>query len=304
MYKQSGQTRLHLPSARADGGQVLLIVILVVIVASTVGLSLASRSITSMRSSTEEAESQKALAAAEAGIERAIQGSIPINIPSTNLGNNSSYVTQVLPGNSSSFLINGGNMIPKDEGADVWFVGHNSDGSLNYNDYSSTYPNFLNLYWGSASDGSCSSSTAPAAIQAIIVTRDSSSPNTIKSYRYAYDSCSSQRGNNFTPADTTGSFTVGGITFNYSTPKNDLAKGIKDIILMRVIPIYKDAAIGIDTCNPANRPGCNNLTALPSQGYIISSTGTSGQASRKLTVFKGYPQTYLPYLSYGLFVAK
>src|SRR3989344_9543942 len=63
---------------RRQAGQILLIVILVIVISSTVGLSLVSRSITSLRTSTEEAESQEALAAAEAGGERALQGNISI----------------------------------------------------------------------------------------------------------------------------------------------------------------------------------------------------------------------------------
>jgi hypothetical protein len=74
---------------------------------------------------------------------------------------------------------------------------------------------------------------------------------------------------------------------------------IKKVVFIRVIPIYKDAVVGVSTCN---RGGNNCPTPLFSQGYVITSTGTSGQASRKFTVFRGYPQTYLPYLSYGLFV--
>ncbi len=285
-----------------QAGQILLIVILVIIISSTIGLSLASRSITSLRTSTEEAESQKALAAAEAGIERAIQGSIPIAVSGNNPSNNSSYSTQFTQVQSSSFLINGGNVIPKDEGADVWFVGHNTDGTPDYS--SALSSNFLHLYWGVSSEA-CGTSTAPAAIQAIVILRNKNTAE-IKSYRYAYDSCISRiSGNNFTKANS-GSFTVPGIqgvTFGNRTPEtgdaSDLAKGTNDVVFMRVIPIYKDAVIGVYACNRAG----NNCTSLPSQGYIINSTGTSGSANRKLTVFKGYPQTYLPYLSYGLFVA-
>ena len=298
--------------ALRQGGQVLLVVVLVIIVASTIGLSVASRSITNIRTSTEEAESQKALSAAEAGIERAIQGSIPIGVQGQNPSNNSSYVAKVTPVESSSFIINGQsavlnaagdvintipNTVPKDEGADVWFVDHNANGDPIY---SRPKPiNFVNLYWGTSSE-ECGNINSMPAIQVIVVTRDQSEPNEIKSYRYVYDSCN--RGNNFTKAEDAGNYKINGapgITFKYKTPQNDLGRGIKDIVLMRVIPIYKDAVIGIDTCNP----GGQNCEALPSQGYIISSTGTSGQANRKITVFKGYPQTYLPYLSYGLFVA-
>lgn len=297
MYKQSGlpANALH---RHLQAGQILLIIILVTIVASTIGLSLASKSIINLRTSTEEAESQKALAAAEAGIERAIQGSIPVAVQGSNPSNNSNYETQVDQVDSSGFLINGGNVIPKDEGADVWFVGHDNNNIPIYSEAKSAQ--FFNLYWGSASEA-CGTSTAPAAIEAIAVSRNSTGE--IKSYRYAYDSCN--RGNNFTQAES-GSFPKDyngdgkiDITFTNRTPSSDLAKNISDIVFIRIIPIYKDAVIGVSACNY----GGENCTILPIQGYKITSTGTSGQANRKLNVFKGWPQTYLPYLSYGLFVA-
>lgn len=280
-----------------EKGQILLIVILVIIIASTIGLSLASRSIISLRTSTEEAESQKALSAAEAGIERTIQGLVPIAVGDS-LSNNSSYSTQFTEVQGSSFLINGGNIIPKDEGADVWLVGHNPDGTLDYSSVLS--PKFFTLYWGLPSEV-CSTPTAPAAIQVIVISRNKITGE-IKSHRYAYDSCSSRRSeNNFKLGDS-GSFDLAGVTFGNRTPdvgaNADLAEN-SDIVFMRVIPLYKDAVIGVSSCNH----GGNNCEAMPSQGYIISSTGISGSANRKITVFKGYPQTYLPYLSYGLFVA-
>jgi Tfp pilus assembly protein PilX len=282
-------------------GQVLLIAILVIIIASTIGLSVASRTATNLRTTTEEAESRKALAAAEAGIERTIQSLVPVALKGNNLDNNSSYATQVNSVDSSTFLLNGGNTIPKDEGADVWFVEHNPD-SNNTPVYSQAKSaNFLNLYWGSTSEV-CGSPAAPAAIEAIVVTRNNSS-GVIKSYRYAYDGCSGRKSeNNFTQADS-GSFTMSGfssVTFGNRTPQVDLAKNVDDIIFVRVIPIYKDAVIGVSACNYAG----HSCTSLPNQGYVIESTGISGQTNHKIRTFKGYPQTYLPYLSYGFFVAK
>lgn len=308
MGKQKGLSAIAL-RRRLQAGQILLIVVLVVIVASTVGLSIASRSITSLRTSTEEAESQKALAAAEAGIERAIQSNTPIALSNINVtdskGNkNSTYSTTVTSVNSTEFLVNGGNVISKDEGVDVWFVNH--DPVTGNPDYATavTFNGFLHLFWGLSSD-SCNE----AAIQAVVITRNplllDTDPNKIKSYRYVYDGCSSRRtgtgGNNFTEADFV-SRSMSGVTLNMRTKANDLTSGISSddkIILVRVIPIYKDAVIGVYACNS----GGGNCTSLPSQGYKITSTGTSGQANRKITVFKGYPQAYLPYLSYGLFVA-
>ncbi len=317
-----GRRKVTLWSASPQGGQILLVVILVIIIASTIGLSLASRSITSLRTSTEEAESQKALAAAEAGIERVIQGNTPIAAQGDNPSNHSDYATQVVQIQSSSFLLNGGstvvgsgpnpsptvipNTIPKDEGADIWFVDHDSNNTPVYSQAKVQSAQFLNLYWGSASEV-CGTSTAPAAIQVIVVTRDPTLPdassNKIKSYRYVYDGCSGRRSENKFAEAETGTFDVKGIpgvTFtNRTAPQNDLAKNVDYIIFVRVIPIYKDAVIGVSACNYAG----NSCTGLPSQGYVITSTGTSGQSSRKLSIFKGYPQTYLPYLSYGLFIS-
>ena len=303
-----------------QNGQILLIVILVIITASTIGLSLALRSITSLRSASEVAESQKALAAAEAGVERAMQGSILptgtqiINIP-TNKSKSETKIAGVTEIDESNFLLNGGNAVPKNEGIDVWFVRHDSaTGEPDYSTVISMTPpkNFLHLYWGSLAE-TCGTSTAPAAIQAIVVTRDTTVPNAIKTYRYAYDRCSGlgsrQEENNLVLADS-GSYPKDydkdgqtDITFVNRTPQGgskDLANGVENIVFMRVIPLYKDTVIGLSSCNH----GGGNCTVLPSQGYVVSSTGTSGLVSRKISVFKGYPQTHLPYISYGLFVAE
>jgi hypothetical protein len=203
-----------------------------------------------------------------------------------NLTNRSSYSVDVAGLPSNTFLINGGNLIPKDEGSDIWFAQHGANGNPDVSTVLS--PGFLYLYWGLSSE-TCGTGNAPAAIQVIIVT---STGGIAKTYRFAYDPCN--RGNNFATPDT-GSFNIGGKTFTYVT--KNLAKG--GIVFIRVIPIYRDAVVGVNACD---REG-SNCTSLPSQGYVISSTGISGEASRKITVFKGYPQTYLPYLSYGLFVA-
>lgn len=278
---------------KLEKGQILLIVILVVIVISTIGLSLVSRSITSLRSSTEEAESQKALAAAEAGIERELQ-STTVGIETQNFTDNKSrFSTDVDEINGSTFQLNGGAIIQKDEGADVWLVPHDSTGNPDYR--TTVVPQFLNLYWGSSSDGPCDS----PAIQVIAISRDNA--GIFKSYRFAYDSCPARKsGNNFADPASGGSIDVGGTSYSYAyrTPNNDL-RGVADIVFIRIIPLYKDTIVGVCACNN----GGGNEIALPSQGFAINSTGVSGAANRKLIVFKGYPQTYLPYLSYGLFVA-
>ena len=281
-----------------ENGQIILIVVLVMVIALTIGLSVAARGIMGLRTSTEEADSQRALAAAETGIERSVQEIQPIplatSVPDTESSTvtNSKYSTGVKAVEGSTFLINGGLEVSKDEGADVWFVNH-VGGNPDYSTPSN--PDKVNLFWGSSTSG-CNE----AAIEVIVVTRDPST-SIVKTYRYAYDPCSLRIGNNFTPA-LAGIHSITGSTFTFGTPpNNDLTENIaspKNIVFMRVIPLYQNARIGVYACNGGI------CTLLPVQGYQITSTGTSGDASRTVSVFKGWPQTYLPYLSYGLFVAK
>src|SRR3989339_1593452 len=114
-------------------GQVLLIVVLVMIVALTVGLSLISRSITNLRTSTQEAESQKALAAAEAGVEQALEKADTDTTPFTGSFESGSvyiqYSTDIEPIKGTEFLINGGNLISQDDGGDVWLSDYSENES-------------------------------------------------------------------------------------------------------------------------------------------------------------------------------
>ncbi|MEK7518264.1 MAG: hypothetical protein AAB583_07010 [Patescibacteria group bacterium] len=276
-----------------ERGQVLLIVILVIIVLLTIGLSLASRGITNLRTSTEEADSQEALAAAEAEIEKALQNTVIGNF-SGSFSPSTSYRTDVAGPTGHTFLLNGGSLITQGEGADVWLADHNPDGTINYSNTPGRSPQFFNLYWGVGNERDCNSgnpSTWPAAIEVIVV---SGNPPNITTKRYAYDYCEGDRSNNFDGAHNA-NLNIGGTTFRIRTDNSiDITNGI----FVRVIPIYKSAKIGIRACNS----GGGNCTVLSPQGFQISSTGTTGTAQRKLNVFKGHQQIFLPYISYGLFV--
>lgn len=136
-------------SRNFERGQMLLIVVLTMIVALTVGLSVVSRTITGLRISKQNEESQRAFQAAEAGIERAIQsgasGNTSFNFPA----NNSKYSTSVLSNLTSgnNFLLNGGEAVTQDSGIDVWLA--------NYPGYTSPYSGTLTLYWNPATKTSC-----------------------------------------------------------------------------------------------------------------------------------------------------
>lgn len=267
-----------------ERGQVLLIIILVMVVALTVGLSFISRSITTLRTSREEASSQKALAAAEAGIEQVLKTNTPIPAGTTLASPGDTSTTygatfnQVL---GTEVLVNGGSTVPKDDGADIWLVDHNADGTPNF---SSPWSGNLTVYWGSSLDV-CDSDPAintMAAIEVAVISGSQTSPILT---RYAYDPCSSRRSNNnFSPSSPGG--VVNGKSFSYSAALPLVTSGL----VVRVVPLYGSTPIGVIA-----------TVALPSQGIVIDSTGVSQGTTRHINVFKGYPQLPIQYFSYGLF---
>lgn len=265
----------------AERGQVLLIIILVIVVVLTVGLSIISRSIINLRTSREGATTQKALSAAEAGIEQVFKTGIGIPL-GTFSGTDATYIATSNPVLGISLLVSGGNAVPKDDGADIWLVAH--DPVTNKPIFTPPWSGNLTIYWGDAS-GACNN-----AAMEIIVVYDPLSP---KFKRYSYDPCSSRVGNNNFSSALSGVniISTGGKTlaFSYLTP---ISIPISSGLVIRVVPLYASSSIGVNvTSGPA----------LPSQGTIIDSTGVSQGTSRKIKVFKGYPQLPIQYFSYGLF---
>src|SRR5258706_3825652 len=123
----------------SEGGQVIMIVVLIMVVVLTVGLSLASRALVNVKNDVEEANSQKAFSAAEAGIEKAIKTQSGITA-ALNLGNNSSISSVTYTSVAASqILLNNGSSVLQDDGADIWLS--------HFPDYTSPTNGRLRLYW-------------------------------------------------------------------------------------------------------------------------------------------------------------
>lgn len=287
---------------REEKGQALLIVVLVIVVTLTVGLSLASRSIIQLRNTTDEANSQAAFSAAEAGVEQAIKlgnvsGSSVISGVSLNDKNNSQIsAVDVTLIQTDQFLMNNGIPLFQDNGADIWLSPYSSDQTqLFQQTWGNGSPQTLSLYWGTSSDP-----CQDPALEVIIISGTRTSPILSK---YAYDQCGTnastvpsnqRRNNNFPNAPQKGTFTVNGVngdkTFNYKAQIS-----ITNGLIARVIPIYHGGSVGVSGSN------------LPAQGKIITSTGTAGisgqQVVRKVTFFEGYDQLPIQ-LYYSMFTSK
>lgn len=260
-------------------GQALLVVVLIMVVSLTVGLAVVSRTIVNLKNSTEEENSQRAFSAAEAGVERLLKSQGQEGITNIDLSNQSRIEeANIQPVNGTSFLANGGNNISQDDGLDVWLSTYSSDPSLIY---SNPWSGNLNIYWGSPSD-SCAPPSTAAALEVIVITGPKNNP---QSTRYAFDPCS--RGNNFNTAFAGGQ--VLGKTFSYSATINNINSGL----LARIVPVYAGTPIAI-----------TGSVALPNQGFIITSVGSSGDTSRKINYFKGYPSVVDEFFPHVVFISK
>lgn len=269
-------------------GQVLIISLLVLVVALTVGLSVAVRTITTTRMTAAEDTSQRAFSAAEAGLERALTAGADFS--GVLLSNNSSYSTSTSELPANDILVDNGAFISKDDPVDVWL----SD----YPDYINPWTGNLTIYWGNSTvlpSDVCDqqeSINTMAAVEVILLSGSSASP-TID--HFAYDHCVTRRNsNNFDP-DSAGGF-VAGKNFAYS-----VTIPITNGLLARVIPLYAGTYIGV-----------RGSVALPSQGKVITSVGCSGSTAadcsggtqRKIVSFRGYPKAPVELYPFLIFSPK
>ncbi len=253
-------------------GQMLLVVVLTMIVALTVGLSVVSRTITNLRISRQSEESQRAFQAAEAGIEKTIESGSPSSI---DLSNNAKYTTNIDNPSGNSFVLNGSEIVEQDVGMDIWL---------------SDYPDYSNRICQSSctvsinfntSEQSCSAgaeNNTQAGIEVVLLSGIVSNPTLNK---YLFDPCSGRT----TGASNVGSgTTIDGVTFIHS-----VSIPVTNGIIARVIPIYNSVKIGL-----------SSSVDLPIQGRIIESVGEAGETVRKVQYFSSHPQLPLEIFPYSI----
>src|SRR3989338_4058700 len=276
---QKGPACPALPAGGRQAGQTLLIVVLIMVVSLTIGLSIASKTITNLRTTTEEADSAKALSAAETRVAQSIKSGASTG--QKNLSNTVTFNASIVTVSGTTLLVNGGNVIPQDEGADVWLIAH--DASLNLI-FTPQWNGTLTIYWGDSS-GNCTN----AALEIITIT-GTTQTNPV-SNRSAYDPCSTRSSSNKFASPTSsplGGVVVSGKTFYYTADITNITNGL----LVRIIPLYTNTTMAVS----------GGLNALPSQGSIISSTGQAGNVTRKISVVANYSSLPSEFFSYGLVV--
>lgn len=262
--------RLILPQQ----GQALLIIILVVVVVMTVVLSLATRSVTNSKITTDEDNSQKAFSAAEAGVEQLLKNPDDNPVQSGSDFGNSTFEAHVVQDGTTSFIFNNGNAVAQDDGADLWLS--------RYPTYMDKQQDTYTVYWGTGE-------TCPnvAAIEIVLLSGASVTNPTVT--HFVFDPCRGGGGGNGFTIVPRGSYPVPGTSqlFNYRGTFT-----FDNGIVARVIPLYRNSVIAIT-------PSAGH-TILP-QGKNIESIGTSDQAKRKISVFQSYPRLPVELFPYAIF---
>lgn len=252
-------------------GQAIIIILLLMAVALTIGLSISSQTATDIKISTQLEESERAYAAAEAGIEKALATKIG-GSGTLDIGSSYNVTIETFAEGHTIFFFP--KKISQDDTKQVWLAKHNEDGTL---DESSYYDgSTLEIYWGDSSD----LDPKPAA-EATLVFYDTDYD--IKKYTFDPDS-SRASANNFSVADS-GTYTFDDKTFYF--------KGTVDLDSPCPSSTCKRLALRLRLLyNTTQQPFAvkpESGKTLYSQGKQIESVGTAGNTTRKVVIFESYP---------------
>lgn len=252
-----------------QAGQILLIVVLIMVTALTIGLSAAARTITNTRTSQDAENSEKAFSAAEAGIEQALTYNDDVT---GTFSNSTKYETTVTTLSGTNIQLNNGASILKDDSVDLWLS--------SYPGYTNPRTGNITVYWGQGTDNCSTTPTnnTAAALEMIVVAGTKANPQV---RRYAVDPCSARSLSNNFEYVSSGGGSVGGKNYSYRKTIS-----VTSGLFVRIIPLYGSANIGVTGCDSANA----NCSELPSQGTIITSVGTADTTQRKLITYRRYPK--------------
>lgn len=270
-------------------GQIAVTVILIMVIALTIGLSISGRSVSDIKMSAQVEESQRAFSAAEAGIEAALYSDQP---GSSVVVGNAIYTVKIAENPSDAFLYPG--LVTHDNLVQIW-LSDPGDGVELYN------ADTIQIAWGNPNSGWRTSDNTPA-IEAIIIYKDGSD---YKFGKYSLDPRDNRENeNNFCHANCSGvsewktdaSTVVNGSPLQFSaqidlSPFRDGTE-TKKLQILRVRLMYNSTEQLLGLIGVGE--------PIPAQGKAIQSTGVAGETTRKVEVFEFYPQVP-PEFDFALF---
>lgn len=272
---------------RKQAGQALVLVLLSLAVVLTLVLFVLARSTTDIAVSSRSEAAARAFSAAEAGIENSLvigEGSSGSFADAEYSSSVTAFAEAKTEFNYPIDLSSGDTML-------VWFASHDTDGNIGTNTFSGTA---MTVCWGAA--GTAADSKAPAIEVSVFYEATPGVPGSTQIARGAYDPYAASRNpaNNFTPSGGSGC-TVDGVNYAFQQSVNFSSLGISSptgLLYARVRMLYNNApqSLGVKVTGGT----------LPSQGQDISSTGSAGDANRKVQVFQGWSEAP-PVFDYAIY---
>lgn len=256
-------------------GQIVLITLLVLTIATTVVLSLMARTTTDTAITNQIEQSSRAFSAAEAGIEEALQSGVGSGGVKVLTGAEASYSVTVASIGGATGVFEFPQKTLQGSSETVWLVAHDANGALvEIPTYTSSY---IDVCW--------SQETIVPALVATVLYKESSD-GSYRTAKVASDPVAIRRtDNNFSPptASTGGCSGVANTTYReriqFSTLSASINPATDTLIALRIAPIYSDTKFAVDT----------GAQLLPLQGKKIDSIGTTTTGTnRKITVHQQY----------------
>lgn len=274
-------------------GQALVIVLLILGVVLTVGLSVVSQAVNDVRLSEREEEASRAFSAAETGVERALIAPQPTGTQT--VGNATYQVTSKTLAGGSEFLFP--NDYVSGDTATLYLVGHNADGSLD-TACTGTDPCYfgpeVTVCWGS--DNTNSGLPTTPALEASVLYLES---GTYKLSRQVIDPFVARRASNGFGANSGGGCTVGGKTMEFSHNVNFANLGVAGKTVLMRLKLHYNYSVGTgDIPHPIGAVASSGV--FPSQGVVVESIGTFGDATQKVQVTQLHPDAP-PIFDYALY---
>lgn len=267
-------------------GQALVVVLLVLAVAMTLGVSIASRSVTEQNIATLEDESSRALDAAEAGVEVALGNISTASGPTPVGGSSSTYEF------SSSTTGSGDHVSPPDvikagDSVSVFLAAHDASGNLILDGTGGYNKTQVHMCWGNA-DVTADEMQWPAL--GVTLHYYDSAASDYGMVVKTYDPNGDRRGNNgFANPGNSGSLPCTDRTYPFWVRAASLTSGLGmpsgAVPLYLKLRMFYNGSSGHFASVWASGAGTQNF---PNQGKSIISLGREGQTARKLSVFQRY----------------
>jgi Tfp pilus assembly protein PilX len=272
-------------------GQALILLLLSMGAVLTVILSVASRTITDVSVTSKDEESLRAFSAAEAGVEKVLLNPVSgANGTQTNgtVGtNNAAFNT-----NTTNYITTGTEYVypvglPAGDTGTVWFVNHDDQNRLDDSCQGNSCfkGSSVDICWGT------SGASPETAIEVSVVYETAG--NVLEIGRRGFDPNGGRRTSNKFSAPTSSGCTISGRTFanrttvTFSSLSPNLVANVYNnsgrMKFMQIRFWYNSTNEYFGVITQGNRD-------LPSQGKLVESTGTSGNASRKVQVVNLYPE--------------